>query len=277
MTNRILLKTGMVSKKISKLTHGSLSTGICGFDIGAQQNGIETLWTCEIDELRKDVIKFIIPHAKHYADLRTFKDPEYVDIISFGFPCQDISIANPKGKGLEGNKSGLWYAGWRIIRKCRPKVVIIENSPNLIHKGLRTILGQLAAAGYDAEWNIISCKRFGLPHLRNRIFIVAYSNKIRFKKNNGIFGSELREVVQPENKNNSARAFPQSEFSGINSWEIWGETIRGVHHLDDGIPKNILYGLLAAAGDTVSPRITAWIFSRIKEAFKEKIDGIHDC
>jgi len=124
---------------MKQLTHGSLSTGIGGFDIGAAANGIRTKWTCEIDPLRRDILKFYHPKAKHYADMRKLRKPPYVDIISFGFPCQDISQANPKGKGLAGSKSGLWYEGWRIIRAVRPGYIIIENSPNLIHKGLEQI------------------------------------------------------------------------------------------------------------------------------------------
>lgn len=248
------------------MTHGSLSTGICGFDIGAEANGIETKWTCEIDPLRRDIIEWLLPKGTHYADMRLVKKPEYVDIISFGFPCQDISQAKPGGKGLEGEKSGLWYAGWKIIRAVRPKVIIIENSPMLLHKGLRTILGQLTKAGYDAEWCVISCKRFGLPHLRNRLFVVAYSNKIRFKTDNGVLNCS---ADKNQNEQVGKRKPMESEFSGNTGWKDWTETIRSVHHLDDGIPKNILFGLLAAAGDTVSPRITTWIFSRIKEAFKE--------
>lgn len=245
------------------MTHGSLSTGICGFDIGAQQNGIETKWTCEIDPLRQDIIKWQIPNATHYGDMRQLSNPEYVDIISFGFPCQDISQAKPNGKGIEGTKSNLWYEGWRIIRKGRPSYIIIENSPMLVHKGLGTILGQLAKAGYDAEWHIISCKRFGLPHLRKRLFIVAYSNKVRRKKARRIQGRVIEKSLVEEA---GRKRISQSESSGNTSWQDWSKTIAGFHHLDDGIPKKFLYGLLEAAGDTVSPRITSWIFSKIKAA-----------
>lgn len=162
------------------------------------------------------------------------KSPGYVDIISFGFPCQDISQANPKGQGLEGEKSGLWYDGWRIIRRVRPKIIIIENSPILLHKGLRTILGQLASAGYDAEWKVISCKRFGLPHLRKRLFIVAYSHKVRRKKTDRIQSTFAGKVISTEAER---KQLLQSEFNGNRSWFDWDKTIRSVSHLDDGYPK----------------------------------------
>jgi DNA (cytosine-5)-methyltransferase 1 len=247
------------------MTHGSLSTGIGGFDIGAKENGIETKWTCEIDPLRQDILKWLFPNAKHYGDMREVKHLDPVDIISFGFPCQDISIAKRKAKGIDGEKSNLWYEGWRIIRRAGTKFIIIENSPMLLHRGLTTILGQLAKAGYNAEWKIISCKRFGLPSLRKRLFVVAYSTKVRRKKNNGIFDYFPAKVLS---KSSNEEEIFQSEFNRIISYEDWREAIGGVRYLDDGIPKNILYGLLAAAGDTVSPRITSWIFSRIKEVFE---------
>src|SRR5688572_11829307 len=132
------------------LTHGSLSTGLCGFDIGAELNGIETKWTCEIDELRKDIIKWMLPNATHFGDMRTVKKVPAVDIISFGFPCQDISNANPFGKGIEGNKSSLWYEGWRIICSVGPRYFILENSPNLVNRGLESILHQISSIGYNA-------------------------------------------------------------------------------------------------------------------------------
>ncbi len=142
--------------------------------------------------------------------------------------------------------------------------IVIENSPILLHKGLRTILAQLAQHGYNAEWQIISCKTFGLPHLRKRLFIVAYSNQVRCQETNRISSKKFSKIISQKG-NYTARI--QSEFSGNISWQDWHKTIRSVHHLDDGLPKNILYGLLEAAGDTVSPKVTEWIFSCIEKNF----------
>jgi DNA (cytosine-5)-methyltransferase 1 len=248
------------------MKHGSLSTGIGGFDIGAEENGIETMWTCEIDPLRRDLLRWKLPNAIHYEDMRAVNGAPYVDIISFGFPCQDISQAKIGGKGLDGEKSSLWYEGWRIIRAVNPAFIIIENSPELLKKGLSTILRQLAEAGYDAEWDIISCRQFGLPHLRKRLFLIAYSNKVRCKAHSRILASVNEEGIREQERTR----FPvASEPSRITRRRDWYNAISSFHHLDDGIPKNILYGLVAAAGDTVSPRITSWIFGRIKEATQQ--------
>lgn len=165
------------------LTHGSLSTGICGFDIGAEQNKIRTRWTCEIDTLRQDIIKFIIPKARHYGDILRVKNPAYVDIISFGFPCQDISRAKPNGKGIDGEKSSLWYEGWRIIRTVRPRYVILENSPDLIHKGLRAILAAFAEEGYHAEWYAMEQIEMDLSMIGFEIDPLAFADQEkRFKQ-----------------------------------------------------------------------------------------------
>lgn len=250
------------------MTHGSLSTGICGFDIGAEANGIKTLWTSEIDPLRQDIIKWLLPKAKHYGDMRKIRKPKKVDIISFGFPCQDISRANPFGKGIEGEKSGLWHEGWRIIRYCRPGYIIIENSPDLIRKGLTTILAQLAIEGYNAEWHVISCKQFGMPHIRKRLFIVAtHAQKKRMDQKQiqqrGPIKKHRSEETQKHIESERLPVWPRS--GRVYNSAFWSEMLTKFHTMDYGLPREIYNGLVAAAGDTVSPIITSWIFSRIKE------------
>lgn len=99
-----------------------------------------------------------------------------VDVVSGGFPCQDISIAGG-GSGIEGERSGLWREMARIIGEVRPGVVYVENSPMLVGRGLALVLGDLAEMGYDSSWSIVSAEDCGAPHKRDRIWIVAYSSK----------------------------------------------------------------------------------------------------
>jgi DNA (cytosine-5)-methyltransferase 1 len=98
-----------------------------------------------------------------------------VDIISGGFPCQDISVAG-KGAGIAGSRSGLWSEMLRICSELRPRYVLVENVPALTFRGLGVVLGQLSEIGYDAEWQIISAADVGAPHLRKRIWIISYPN-----------------------------------------------------------------------------------------------------
>ena len=109
-----------------------------------------------------------------WDDVRTFDGKPWrglVDVVSGGFPCQDISAAG-KGAGLSGERSGLWSEMSRIIGEVGPRYVLVENSPVLTSRGLGTVLGDLAAMGYDARWGVLGAVHAGAPHKRERIWIV---------------------------------------------------------------------------------------------------------
>lgn len=165
---------------LTPLTHGSLFSGIGGFEIGAKRAGIKTIWSCELEDYQRKILKKTDKNAEQYRDIRTSIITKYVDIISGGFPCQDISIAG-KMEGITGRRSGIWREMWRIIRNIRPKYVIIENSPTLLIRGFEKVLCDLSQIGYDAEWQVISNLSFGYPHQRKRLYVIAYSNQIRRK------------------------------------------------------------------------------------------------
>lgn len=113
-----------------------------------------------------------------WDDVRTFDGTPWrgiVDVVSGGFPCQDISSAG-KGAGLVGERSGLWKEMARIVGEVRPRVVFVENSPMLTIRGLGTVLGDLAALGFDAEWGVLGAHSIGANHKRERIWILAYAN-----------------------------------------------------------------------------------------------------
>jgi DNA (cytosine-5)-methyltransferase 1 len=101
-----------------------------------------------------------------------------VDVVSGGFPCQDISSAG-RGAGIEGGQSGLWRHMARIVREVRPRFVFVENSPMLTIRGLGRVLGDLAAMGFDARWGVLSAASCGAPHIRERIWIVAHADRER--------------------------------------------------------------------------------------------------
>ena len=95
-----------------------------------------------------------------------------VDVVSGGFPCQDISVAG-KGAGIDGERSGMWAHMARIIGEVRPRYAFIENSPMLTSRGLDRVLADLAAIGFDAEWGTLSAADVGAPHKRDRIWVLA--------------------------------------------------------------------------------------------------------
>lgn len=165
-----------------KLRVLDLFSGIGGFSLGLERTGgFETVAFCEIEPFPRKVLAKHWPEVPCYDDVRTLTaerlaaDGIAVDVICGGFPCQDISIAG-RGAGLAGGRSGLWFDYARLIGELRPGHVIVENTAALLGRGLGDLLGNLAALGYDAEWHCIPAGAVGAPHIRDRIWIVAYPN-----------------------------------------------------------------------------------------------------
>ena len=157
------------------MTFGSLFAGIGGLDLGLERAGMVCKWQVEIDPYCQRVLAKHWPDVRRWDDVTTFP-PEGdwgVDLICGGFPCQDISYAG-LGAGMEGDRSGLWRDFSRTIRILRPRFIIVENVPALLGRGLDRVLWDLAEGGYDAEWESLSACMFGAPHMRHRVFVVAY-------------------------------------------------------------------------------------------------------
>tara|TARA_Y100001973_G_scaffold87300_1_gene131114 strand:+ start:2049 stop:2948 length:900 start_codon:yes stop_codon:yes gene_type:complete len=114
-----------------------------------------------------------------------------VEVISGGFPCQDISVAG-RGEGIDGEKSGLWSEFARIIREVRPRFVFVENSPALTYRGLGIVLGDLASMGFDAEWCVLGAHNVQAPHKRDRIWILARDADSKGKSNESEYAKESR-------------------------------------------------------------------------------------
>ena len=157
-----------------------LFSGIGGFSLGLERAGMKTVAFCEIDPKARQVLKKHWPDVPVYEDVSTLKGNQIgpVDVICGGFPCQDISLAG-KGAGLEGARSGLWFEYHRLIKEIKPKYAIIENVSALRSRGLDQVLRSLAKIGYDAEWHCIPASAVGAPHQRDRVWIIAYSQRFR--------------------------------------------------------------------------------------------------
>ena len=159
------------------LTFGSLFAGIGGFDLGFERAGMVCKWQVEIDDYANRVLAKHWPNVHRERDIRTAgrHNLESVDVICGGFPCQDISYAGA-GAGLDGARSGLFFEAVRVVRELRPRIVVLENVAALLTRGLDRVLGTLAEIGYDAEWHCIPAAAVGAPHIRDRVFVLAYSN-----------------------------------------------------------------------------------------------------
>jgi DNA (cytosine-5)-methyltransferase 1 len=121
-----------------------------------------------------------LPPFPIWDDIQTFDGKPWrgiVDVVSGGFPCQDISAAG-KGAGIDGERSGMWREMARVICEVRPRFVFVENSPMLTSRGLGTVLGDLAKMGFDARWGVLGAADVGAPHRRDRIWIVANTQEL---------------------------------------------------------------------------------------------------
>ena len=188
-----------------------LFSGIGGFSYAAEKivGGFETTQFVEVDSYCQSVLRKNFPNTPIHDDIRTFTaKPGQFDVFTIGFPCQDLSVAG-KQRGInEQTRSGLFYESIRLLREVRPRFALFENVRNLLshEKGqtFQEVLFQIAKAGYDAEWSVISARDLGACHLRERIWIVAYTND---------YGSSTSKRIRVDDKTNSITQEGQNKTS----------------------------------------------------------------
>jgi len=158
----------------------ALFAGAGGGILGGHLLGWRTVCAVEWEPYAASVLAArqndgVLPPFPIWDDVQTFDGRPWqgiVDVVSGGFPCQDISAAG-KGAGIDGERSGMWREMARIIHEVRPRFVFVENSPMLTSRGLGTVLGDLASMGFDARWGVLGAADVGAPHQRDRIWIRA--------------------------------------------------------------------------------------------------------
>ncbi len=148
-----------------------------GFSLAAHWMGWETVAFVERDKFCQKVLRKNFGQGiEIYDDITTFSGKPFrgrVDVVCGGFPCQDISIAG-KHEGISGSRSSLWSEMHRVIGEVRPRFAVVENVGALLGRGMWKVLGDLSQIGYDAEWDSFTGYQVGLPHSRERVFIIAY-------------------------------------------------------------------------------------------------------
>lgn len=168
------------------LTHGSLFSGIGGFDLGFDRAGIPARWQCEIDPAAREVLDRHWPDVPCHRDVSVLDgaDLEPVDVVTFGSPCQDLSVSGRRA-GLDGDRSNLFFEACRIVKEMRdatvgvaPRWVVWENVPGAFSsnagRDFGAVLDALADLGaLDVAWRTLDARWFGVPQRRRRVFVVA--------------------------------------------------------------------------------------------------------
>ncbi|RKG45145.1 MULTISPECIES: DNA cytosine methyltransferase [Acinetobacter] len=193
----------------------ALFAGAGGGILGSHLLGWNTICAVERDAYAAQILAQrqndgILPSFPIWSDVCSFDGKPWrgiIDVISGGFPCQDISSAG-KGAGIDGARSGMWAEMARIIGEVRPRYVFVENSPMLVSRGLTRVISDLAKMGYDAQWARFSASNFGAPHERDRLWIVANANGERFSVED--FPSRLQKKITGFGGNDSNMADAKS-------------------------------------------------------------------
>ena len=158
------------------LTAGSLCSGYGGLDLAVMAvTGARLAWCAETDRYAAGVLARRWPGVPNLGDVTALDWARVppVDLVSAGWPCQDISYAGPGAGITEGTRSGLWLHIAAGLRHLRPSYVYLENVAALRTRGLAKVLGDLAALGYDTQWVCIRAADAGAPHRRDRLLVLA--------------------------------------------------------------------------------------------------------
>lgn len=256
-----------------------LFSGIGGFSLGlerAEHNGkkFKTVAFCEIEEFPRKVLAKHWPEVPCYRDVRELTAEQLVrdgigqiDVITGGFPCQDISTAGKQAGIGEGTRSGLWSEIVRLTCELRPQFVIVENVSNLLRgpserpgAWFGRVLGDLAECGYDAEWENIPAGAMLHEHRRERVWLVAYTNKI------------MRPIMEESFKIRSAwehtsgmekRCFHRPPSISVSMGQLYSNPSGGSPRNDDGVP--VALDRIGACGNAVVPQIPQLIGQAILE------------
>jgi len=233
---------------------GSLFSGIGGMDLGFERAGFEIVFQCEIDPFCRRVLAKHWPGIPCYEDVRNVsgRDVPGVDIIIGGFPCQPHSSAG-KRLGVTDERF-LWPEFARLIEETGPRLVVIENVPGLRYSGLRTVLSDLARLGFDAEWSDLSACAMGAPHMRRRLFVVAYANG--FNGGPG-FRDRLASALGEIQAGGFGAVSPADE-------RLWREDPSSLYRVVDGVPDRL--DRVRTGGGAVLPRCAEVIARAILEA-----------
>lgn len=231
---------------------GSLFSGIGGLDLGLERAGMSVAWQSETDPHCVAVLKRHWPNVPNLGDVTSidWREVERVDVICGGYPCQPFSASGQR-KGEQDDRH-LWPYMFAAIRSLRPRFVIIENVQGHLTLGFGSVLSDLASIGFDAEWGVVSACSVGAPHLRRRLFVVAYPHSSR------------HEQVAPSPPSDEAPHGPESDYLALGPTALhgrsrWWAGQPRVPLLADGLPGRLVRDVNHAFGNAVVPQVAEFI------------------
>jgi DNA (cytosine-5)-methyltransferase 1 len=244
------------TKEKGNMNELHLFSGAGGGILGGLLLGHTTVCAVEIEPYCRKVLlqrqrDGILPWFPIWDDVRTFDGRPWrgiADVVCGGFPCQDVSAGSSTKNGLDGERSGLWEEQKRVVCEVEPKIVYVENSAMLTSRGLGRVLWDLAAMGYNAEWGVLRATDTGFPHERERIWIVAYSDKI--------MGQERARVV--EQYREPAHEFRIDSTCLADSQNLWVEMASKFYRMDDGMANRLERTECLGNGQVPAVAAKAW-------------------
>ena len=257
---------------MEKLRHGSLFSGIGGFDLAAEWMGWDNVFHCEWNEFGQKVLKHYWPQAESFSDITKTDFTKYygtVDIISGGFPCQPYSTAG-KRKGKEDERH-LWPEMLRAIREVSPRFVVGENVRGLTNwnGGLvfEEVCAELESYGYQVAPVIIPACAVNAPHKRERIWFVAYSMRARYSRPTS---SRVKSIEKRKSHNDVRECTWENKENYWCSWPKQPYVLLG----NDGLPSgldyktfpNIKRQTIKAAGNAIVPQVAFQIFKALEKS-----------
>ncbi len=267
-------------------------SGIGGFSLAARWvGGFQTVQFVEREPYCQRILAKHWPDVPIHDDICTFQPaPRSADVICGGFPCQDISTAGGQAGIKVGTRSGLFYELMRVIRLVEPRFVVLENVAAITSGGLDIVLGELAEAGFDAEWACIPASAVGACHRRDRWWLVAYSQKLLSDGSTARHGRQCRPCTLPESRDRGGQAAanscserqqernfpPRSSELGQPTWRSharrldpdWRAYVSQpvIRDRNDGVPDRV--ARLKALGNAVVPQVAMIPLARVLELSK---------
>jgi len=254
-----------------------LFSGIGGFALAAESvwEDLEIVGFCEIEEFATKVLKKNFPNVPIFEDVKTLNTniiKDQIDLLTGGFPCQDISQAG-KGVGIEGERSGLWSEMFRIISDLRPRFVIAENVAAITFRGLDRVLSDLAQIGYNVEWQCLSANSVGALHKRERIWIIAYPSDLSYTCSIGSSTKKKdRELGWTRSTKRSSRdrvqitkgSLSESRLGRMaNGLSYWMDQPKGISKVNKDCSNR--KGRIMGCGNAIVPQVIYQVMLRIKE------------